>query len=389
MRDVNHLFIATCNRYRHRPLTGHLGCRAGNINNMSDYRFSVAPMMDWTDRHCRYFLRQISRRARLYSEMVATDALLRGNPARWLAFHREEHPLALQLGGSDPRELAACARLGARFGYDEINLNLGCPSDRVRSGRFGACLMAEPDRVAGCIAAMNAVVIAPVTVKTRIGIDNRDSYPALGAFVERLADAGCRIFIVHARKAILKGLSPGENRRIPPLRYDVVYRLKCDFPELTIVLNGGITRLDEVDVHLRCVDGVMLGRAAYHNPYLLAGVDARLFGDARPPVTRAAIVARMLPYIEQERLAGTPLNAIVRHMLGLFQGVPGARAWRRYLSEHAHTKGAGPEVILAALARVARVDGEAAAGEGTISSLPVHGVPLPLRTASRVARRDG
>jgi tRNA-dihydrouridine synthase A len=373
MRDVDHLFIAAGNRYRHSPLTGNLGCGARNINSMSDYRISVAPMMDWTDRHCRYFLRQISPQARLYSEMVTTGALLRGDPSRWLTFHPAEHPLALQLGGSDPRELAACARLGECFGYDEINLNLGCPSDRVRSGRFGACLMAEPERVAGCIAALNAAVRVPVTVKTRIGIDDQDSYGGLAAFVEQLAGAGCRIFIVHARTAILTGLSPGENRSIPPLRYDVVYRLKRDFPELTIVLNGGITRLDEVEMHLGCVDGVMLGRAAYHNPWLLAGIDARLFGAARPPVTRQAIVARMLPYIEQQRVAGTPLTAITRHMLGLFQGVPGARAWRRHLSEHAHGKGAGPEVILAALARVAGADREAAGRAGTIRSSRVTG----------------
>jgi len=323
-------------------------------------------MMDWTDRHCRYFLRQISHHVRLYSEMLTTGALLRGDPARWLTFHSSEHPLALQLGGSDPRELASCARLGECFGYEEINLNLGCPSDRVHNGRFGACLMAEPETVAGCLAAMSAAVNVPVTVKTRIGIDDQDSYAALAAFVERLAGAGCRIFIVHARKAILKGLSPEENRSIPPLRHDVVYRLKHEFPELTIVLNGGITRLDDVESHLERVDGVMLGRAAYHNPYLLAGIDARFFGDARTPVTREAVVMRMLPYIERERLAGTPLNAIARHMLGLFQGVPGARAWRRYLSEHAHAKAAGPEVILAALARVAGAGRDAAGGDGTI-----------------------
>jgi tRNA-dihydrouridine synthase A len=335
-----------------------LGCGAGNINSTSEYCFSVAPMMDWTDRHCRYFLRQISRYCRLYSEMVTTAALLRGNPERWLAFHVAEHPLALQLGGSDPGELAACARLGEACGYDEINLNLGCPSDRVRSGRFGACLMAEPERVAECIAAMSAAVTVPVTVKTRIGIDDRDSYEGLVAFVERLARAGCRTFIVHARKAILKGLSPGKNRSVPPLRYDTVYRLKCEYPELTIILNGGITRLDEATMHLGRVDGVMLGRAAYHNPYLLAGVDTRFFGDVQPMASREQIVSRMLPYIEQQTVAGTPLKAIARHMLGLYQGVPGARAWRRHLSEHAHRRDAGPGVILDALAAVADIGGE-------------------------------
>ncbi len=326
------------------------------------HRFCIAPMMDWTDRHCRYFLRQISLHCRLYSEMVTTAALLRGDPARWLAFHAAEHPLALQLGGSDPRELAAAARLGEAHGYDEINLNLGCPSDRVRSGRFGACLMAEPERVAECVAAMSAAVDLPVTVKTRIGIDDQDSYEGLAAFVERLAGAGCHTFIVHARKAILKGLSPKENRSVPPLRYDIVYRLKRAYPALTIVLNGGVARLDEADVHLGHVDGVMLGRAAYHNPYLLAGVDARFFGEDLPTATREQVVARMLPYIEQERVAGTPLNAITRHMLGLFQGVPGARAWRRYLSEHAHRAGAGPGVILDALAMVTGGDEDAPSG---------------------------
>jgi tRNA-dihydrouridine synthase A len=315
-------------------------------------------MMDWTDRHCRYFLRQISRCCRLYSEMVTTAALLRGDPERFLAFHPAEHPLALQLGGSDPRELAAAARLGEAQGYDEINLNLGCPSDRVRSGRFGACLMAEPERVAECVAAMSAAVAVPVTVKTRIGIDDQDSYEGLANFVERLAGAGCRTFIVHARKAILKGLSPKDNRSVPPLRYDVVYRLKNEFPGLTIILNGGITQLDEAAVHLGYVDGVMLGRAAYHNPYELAGVDARFFADPHPAANRALIVERMLPYIERELGAGTALNAIARHMLGLFQGVPGARAWRRHLSEHAHRAGAGPEVILGALAAAGGVGEE-------------------------------
>jgi tRNA-dihydrouridine synthase A len=316
-------------------------------------------MMEWTDRHCRYFLRQLSRHCRLYSEMVTSAALLRGDPERCLAFHPAEHPLALQLGGSDPDELAAAACLGEAQGYDEINLNLGCPSDRVRFGRFGACLMAEPDRVAECVAAMTAAVSVPVTVKMRIGIDDRDSYEALAAFVERLAGAGCRTFIVHARKAILQGLSPKENRNVPPLRYDVVYRLKNDFPGLTIILNGGIAHLDEVAAHLGRVDGVMLGRAAYHNPYVLAWVDTRFFADPWPVPNRALIVERMLPYIERELAAGTTLNAVARHMLGLFQGVPGARAWRRHLSEHAHRAGAGPGVMLDALAAVACVDEEA------------------------------
>jgi tRNA-dihydrouridine synthase A len=307
-------------------------------------------MMEWTDRHCRYFLRQISRHCRLYSEMVTSAALLRGNPERLLGFHPAEHPLALQLGGSDPVELAQAARLGEAQGYDEINLNLGCPSDRVRSGRFGACLMAQPERVADCVAAMTASVTVPVTVKTRIGIDDQDSYEGLAAFVERLAGAGCRTFIVHARKAILKGLSPKENRSIPPLRYDVVYRLKNEFPWLTIVLNGGIRQLDEAAVHLGHVDGVMLGREAYHNPWVLSRVDARFFADPREVPDRTLIVERMLSYIERELSAGSELKHITRHMLGLFQGVPGARAWRRHLSEHANRAGAGPEVLLDALA---------------------------------------
>jgi tRNA-dihydrouridine synthase A len=332
-----------------------LGREAGNINSTYEHCFSVAPMMEWTDRHCRFFLRQISSHCRLYSEMVTSAALLRGDFERLLAFHPAEHPLALQLGGSDPRELATAARFGEEQGYDEINLNLGCPSDRVRSGRFGACLMMEPEQVAECVTAMCAAVTVPVTVKTRIGVDDQDSYEGLAAFVERLASAGCRTFIVHARKAILKGLSPKENRSIPPLRYDVVYRLKNEFPWLTIVMNGGIMQLEQAAAQLVHVDGVMLGRAAYHNPYLLAGVDARFYADPHPVPDRTLIVERMLPYVEQELAAGTPLNAITRHMLGLFQGVPGARAWRRHLSEYAHRAGAGPEVILDALATAGAV----------------------------------
>jgi tRNA-dihydrouridine synthase A len=312
-------------------------------------------MMEWTDRHCRFFLRQISRHCRLYTEMITSSALLRGNPERLLGFHSAEHPLALQLGGSDPVELAQAARLGAAQGYDEINLNLGCPSDRVRSGRFGACLMAQPERVADCVSTMTASVTVPVTVKTRIGIDDQDSYETLAAFVERLAGAGCRTFIVHARKAILKGLSPKENRNIPPLRYDVVYRLKNEFTGLTIVLNGGVRQLDEAAAHLGHVDGVMVGREAYHNPWMLSCVDARFFADPDEVTDRALVVERMLPYIERELSSGNELKHITRHMLGLFQGVPGARAWRRHLSEHASRAGAGPEVLLDALAAAGAV----------------------------------
>lgn len=306
-------------------------------------------MLEWTDRHCRYFLRQFSCHCLLYTEMVTTGAILHGAPERLLNFSREEHPVALQLGGSDPAELAGAARIGEQCGYDEINLNLGCPSDRVQSGRFGACLMAEPERVAECVAAMAAAVSIPVTVKTRIGIDDRDSYAGLARFIETLQHAGCRTFIIHARKAMLKGLSPKQNRNVPPLRYDYVYRLKRDFPGLGIILNGGITTLTAAAAHLGHVDGVMLGREAYHNPCILAAVDELFFNDPHPGPGREDIIQQMLPYIGKELSAGTALKHITRHMLGLYHGVPGARAWRRYLSEHAHVAGAGVEVIRGAL----------------------------------------
>ena len=306
-------------------------------------------MMDWTDRHCRYFLRLISRHVYLYTEMITTGAILHGDSERLLRFHPDEHPLALQLGGSDPGELAACARIAAKYGYDEVNLNVGCPSDRVQTGRFGACLMADPALVAECVAAMRAATTLPVTVKTRIGIDEHQSYAFLAQFVATVAAAGCRTLIIHARKAWLQGLSPKENREVPPLDYQAVYRVKQDFPQLEIILNGGITDLNQAQDHLTKVDGVMLGRAAYHNPYLLAEVDRRFFGDLRPPLSRHQVVARMLPYVEQELAAGTRLHHITRHILGLYQGVPGARAWRRYLSEHGHGEAAGPEVIQQAL----------------------------------------
>jgi tRNA-dihydrouridine synthase A len=317
-----------------------------------DRRVSVAPMLDWTDRHCRYFLRLLTRHARLYTEMVTAGAVLRGDRERMLAYHPAEHPLALQLGGSDPDELARCARVAAEFGYDELNLNVGCPSDRVQSGRFGACLMAEPDLVARCMAAMRAAVDLPVTVKTRIGIDDRDSYPDLMDFVARVASGGCEAFIIHARKAWLSGLSPRENREIPPLRHEVVYRLKQDFPALTIILNGGLIDLDQVAEALRQVDGVMIGRAAYENPYLLAEVDRRFFASTAPQKTRIQIIQDFFPYAEAELRMGTPLQAMTRHLLGLFHGVPGARAWRRHLSEHAHRRGAGLDVLEAALRHV-------------------------------------
>ncbi len=321
-------------------------------------------MLDWTDRHCRYLLRLISRHALLYTEMVTTGALLHGDSARHLRHDRSEHPLALQLGGSAPAELAECARIGADSGFDEINLNVGCPSDRVQSGRFGACLMAEPQLVADCVAAMAGVIAIPVSVKTRIGIDDRDSYAELSRFIETVAAAGCSSFVIHARKAHLKGLSPKENRTIPPLRYEYAWQLKRDFPQLTIVVNGGINDLDAAERQLQHVDGVMLGRAAYHDPYLLAAVDRRFFGDPHPVPTREQVVEAMLPYIEQELAAGTPLKHITRHMLGLFQGRPGARRWRRQLSERAPRRGAAGEVVEQALSVIRRMDGAASEASG-------------------------
>jgi len=314
------------------------------------HRFSVAPMLDWTDRHCRFFLRLISKQALLYTEMVTTGALLHGDRQRFLQFDPSEHPLALQLGGSDPAGLAACAKMAEDFGYDEVNLNVGCPSDRVQNGSFGACLMAEPELVAECVGAMRKAVSIPVTVKSRIGIDDRDSYEELIKFIGTVAEAGCDTFIVHARKAWLKGLSPKQNREVPPLRYDTVYRLKQDFPTLQIVLNGGITTLDQAeDVLGNGVDGVMVGREAYHNPYILAEVDRRLFGASAEVITRAEIIEKLLPYIEQQRAEGVRLHSITRHILGLFHGEPGARSWRRHLSEHAVKYDADASVVREAL----------------------------------------
>lgn len=322
---------------------------AENPSKFRAHRFCVAPMLDWTDKHCRYFYRQLSRHAYLYSEMVTTGAILNGSRQRHLAFNADEHPLALQLGGSNSGELAACARMGEEYGYDEINLNVGCPSDRVQNGRFGACLMAEPSLVADCVAAMQQAVSIPVTVKSRIGIDDRDSYAELTQFVETVAAAGCTTFIVHARKAWLNGLSPKENREIPPLRYDVVTQLKADFPALDIVLNGGITGIEQCLALLQHFDGVMLGREVYHNPYLLAAVDTAIYAADAPVKSRQAVVHAMLPYIDEELQKGVRLNAITRHMLGLFHGEPGARAWRRHLSEHANRANAGSRLVLDAL----------------------------------------
>ena len=299
----------------------------------ADWRLCVAPMMDWTDRHCRYFLRLITRRARLYTEMITAPALAHGDVPHHLDFDPSEHPVALQLGGSDPRELARAARLGAAFGYDEVNLNCGCPSERVQTGSFGACLMAEPELVARCVAAMRDAVSVPVTVKHRIGLDAQEGYGFVRDFVGTVAAAGCEVFIVHARNAVLKGLSPKENREIPPLRYAYVRDLKRDFPHLTIVLNGGLTDWDAVEREIGFVDGVMLGRAAYHDPYLLAQADWRLFGDELPVRSRAAVVRALAHYAERQVAGGTPLRAITRHVLGLYHGQPGGRRFRQILSD--------------------------------------------------------
>jgi len=309
-------------------------------------------MLDCTDRHCRYLLRQISRRTLLYTEMITSGALLHRDPAHFLDFHPVERPLALQLGGSEPIELAACARLADQWGYDEINLNVGCPSDRVQSGRFGACLMAEPQRVADCVVAMLEATDRPITIKHRTGIDHLDDYDALCRFVEQVMNAGCAAFVVHARKAWLRGLSPKENRTIPPLQYGMVHRLKRDFPQIPIVINGGFKTLDQAQQQLGLVDGVMIGREAYRNPWILAVADTRIFGLPDAPIDRRRVVQQMLPYVAEQHAAGVPLHRITRHMLGLFQGQPGARAWRRYLSEYVARPGCGQDVLSEALALV-------------------------------------
>ena len=317
--------------------------------SMFDRRVSVAPMMDRTDRHDRYFLRQISPSALLYTEMTTTGALLHGDRERFLRFDRAERPLALQLGGADPGELARCAEMASSWGYDEVNLNVGCPSDRVRKARFGACLMKEPQTVAGCVRAMRGAVDIPVTVKTRIGVDEKDSWNDFRRFVEIVAEGGCRVFVVHARKAWLKGLSPRQNREIPPLRYDVVHRLKAEFPELTVIVNGGITQIGEILRHLDRVDGVMIGRAAYENPWFLAEIETAVFGGA-VPASRHAALERYVDYMERED--DTPLYAMARHALGLFSGLRGARSWRRHISENAHLPGADTKVVRAAASLV-------------------------------------
>jgi tRNA-dihydrouridine synthase A len=330
---------------------------------MSGHRLCVAPMMDWTDRHCRFFLRQLSARAFLYTEMITTGALIHGDVDRHLAFSREEHPVAAQLGGSEPDDLAKCARLVQGYGYDEVNLNCGCPSERVQKGSFGACLMAEPALVADCVRAMKEKLSIPVTVKHRTGIDRVETYDFLARFVDVVSRAGCSTFFVHARNAILKGLSPKENREVPPLKYEYVYRLKRDFPHLEIVINGGITRRAQIEEQLARVDGVMLGRAAYADPSLLAEVDGALFRSNETPPSRLDVLDRFVPYVEAELKRGARLNQMTRHILGLFHGRPRARAFRRHLAEHAHLEGAGIEVLLAARAIVAGEGRSLAAAE--------------------------
>ncbi len=323
-----------------------------NTNEFAMQRLSVAPMLDWTDRHCRYFHRLLSQNTLLYTEMVTTGAIIHGK-GDFLTYSEQEHPIALQLGGSNPVDLATCAKLAAERGYDEINLNVGCPSDRVQNGRFGACLMAEPQLVADCVSAMREVVDIPVTVKTRIGIDEQDSYEFLTDFISTVHEkGGVDQFTIHARKAWLKGLSPKENREIPPLDYPRAYQIKKDFPQLTIAVNGGVKTLEETKEHLQHLDGVMIGREAYQNPYLLAEVDQQIFGSDKEIIKRSDVVKAMYPYIEQELSNGAHLGHITRHMLGLFQAMPGARQWRRYISENAHKPGSGIEVVEAALAKI-------------------------------------
>ncbi|MEO6607261.1 MAG: tRNA dihydrouridine(20/20a) synthase DusA [Aestuariivirga sp.] len=320
--------------------------------NYKDKTFAVAPMMDWTDRHCRAFHRVFSRHAVLYTEMVTGLAVKHGDRQKLLGFDPVEQPVVLQLGGSDPLILAEASKIGEDFGYAEINLNVGCPSDRVQGGHFGACLMAEPKLVADCVSAMQAAVKIPVTVKCRIGIDDQDEERGLSDFVGRVSDAGAKSFIVHARKAWLQGLSPKENREIPPLNYDRVHRLKNEFPELQISINGGLENLDQAMPHLAQLDGVMLGRSAYHNPWILSGVDEALDFGAGPVLTRRDVVAQYMPYVDAQLAQGVPLHRITRHMLGLYHAQPGGRIWRQILTVVGAKAGAGASVILQALAAV-------------------------------------
>ena len=321
----------------------------GPPHRRPDRRLCVAPMMARTDRHERYLLRLITRHTLLYTEMVSAGALMHGDRERLLAFHPAEHPIALQVGGSDPSDMAECARLAEEAGFDEVNVNVGCPSPRVRRGRFGACLMAEPHLVARCVREMRRAAALPVTVKTRIGIDGRDSFAALCEFVRIVAGAGCRTFIIHARKAWLEGLSPAQNRSLPPLRYERVHRLKRRFPGLEIILNGGVRDLESACAQLGRVDGVMIGREAYRNPYLLAAADRSVFGAGEEPPTREEVVLGLLPYFRTELARGTPLRALTRHLPGLYRSRPGARRWRAHLTQAAARPGAGPELLLEAL----------------------------------------
>lgn len=313
-----------------------------NINR----RFCVAPMLDWTDRHERYLLRLMSRHALLYTEMVTTGALIHGDSNRYLTFNKEEHPLALQIGGSDPKDMALCARMAEDEGYDEININVGCPSERVQKGAFGACLMSEPDLIAENIAAMQDAVSIPVTVKNRIAIDELDEHETLHKFIETVSTAGCNTFIIHARKAWLKGLSPKQNRDVPPLNYDLVYQMKQEFSHLEIIINGGIKTLEACEHHLKFVDGVMMGRDIYHNPYIMMDVDQRIYSDTNTrKSSQLEILEQYLEYIERQLANGVYLKQMSRHLLGMFTGQAGAKAWRRYISENAHKPGAGIEVI--------------------------------------------
>jgi tRNA-dihydrouridine synthase A len=326
---------------------------SGKCRKLSASRFAVAPMMDWTDRHCRFLHRLLTRRALLYTEMVTTGAVLHGDRARLLGFDRNEHPVAVQLGGSEPQALAAAARICSDLGYDEINLNVGCPSDRVQNGRFGACLMAEPQLVGDCVAAMKAAVAVPVTVKCRIGIDDQDPEAALDALADAVVAAGVDRVIVHARKAWLSGLSPRENRNVPPLDYARVYRLKERVPALDVAINGGIATLDQAADHVTRLDGVMMGRAAYQEPWRLLGVDPAMFGVPAPYPSLTTAAEAMIPYIERETAAGVRASSILRHMVGLFHRVPGARAFRRHLATESVKPGAGAEVLRNALRLVA------------------------------------
>ncbi len=316
------------------------------INSQApSHRFCVAPMLDWTDRHERYFLRLMSRHAYLYSEMVTTGALIYGDRDRYLPFNPREQPIALQLGGSDPRDLAECAKMAQDYGYNEVNINVGCPSERVQKGAFGACLMAEPQLIAECVDTMRSAVSIPITVKNRIGIDEQDETQSLAQFIDTVSQAGCNTFIVHARKAWLKGLSPKENRDVPPLNYELVYQIKRENPQLEIIINGGIKTIEASQQHLQQVDGVMLGREVYHNPYLMMQVDTALYNDVGEIFSRKQILQQYFTYIEQQLGRGVYLKHMSRHLLGLFQGHSGAKAWRRFISENAYKDGAGIEVL--------------------------------------------